>query len=229
MDPTPNLVNYYESLPDEILLRIFSNLPLGDINVLCRSSSRFANICDEGFWKYLSRKNFGLETKRYDTWYETYNHYVYLNSVHNAPLFDKIPIMEDMLLERISTNMTNDIIEDLILINNNAIFNIPEPFDLINRLQIHIDQNPNPALVCQELINTVFDPNLQIFINHNAEHVYIHVLSVYESKTNTLKPLTSLNQMRILKLSEGLGWRYPTCAEFIVYREMINMFTSDNI
>lgn len=197
-------------------MKIFPNLSLGDINVLCRSHPRFANICrNENFWEILTKEHFGIDVKKYDTWVKTYSHYHYVDLVQNLPLSEKIPVIERFLLQNITTNTTNDIISDIIKLNQKAIFQISEPTDVLFRMQNMINRQRYLIPECQGATNPI------IIENTNGENIHIHLLSIYDPQTYTLGLLTELNQMRILKLSEGVGWRNPTCAEFLTYKELI--------
>jgi hypothetical protein len=164
--------------------------------------------------------------KKYNTWRETYNFYYIVNPIQSLPFSEKIKVIEYFLETYTIHGMTNDVVNEILCPYMNAIFNMNEEADFINRLQILINQNPDPIRTCNELIfNYPTEEELEnawmMYPQENAETIWIHVLSAYNHLTKTIDPLISLNQMRILKPSENIGWRYPTCVEFLVYRRFV--------
>jgi hypothetical protein len=51
----------------------------------------------------------------------------------------------------------------------------------------------------------------------SGESIYFHVLLLFDPLTQTINFPYSHNQVRVLKLSENIGWRDATIPEAIVY------------
>jgi hypothetical protein len=228
MDP---LVSYFLTLSDEFLLtELFPRLPIDIIGKLCSVHSRFDTICQtDSLWRYLLKRNFEKLKKLLDTWRDTYMFWNLLVGP-KASIKNRIDFIEPHLASRLTTNMTHDVIDEILDTYNSAIFAIKEPSHLLgcigqNLKIINMDINCRElenAQPIEEEINSFF--SIPIISNPSDENIFYHVISIYDPLTKQLDNLTSKNQLRILRPSENIGWRDPTCAEFMIYRLFLEKF-----
>lgn len=74
---TAALINYFNSLPDEMVLKIALTLSYDNINQLCLVDTRFRNILckDNIFWKQKVFRDYGPVSFEIDNWKELYKNF----------------------------------------------------------------------------------------------------------------------------------------------------------
>jgi hypothetical protein len=179
-------------------------------------------------WKYLLERDFPKSKKLADTWRDEYMLRFLLLSP-KASMKDRLKFIEAHLASRLITNMTNDLIDEILRIYHDAIFSIREPSNLLNLIESEL-KTKHMDIDCQELENTrPTEEEISSFFNMmldypNDENIFYHVISTYNPLTKQLGNLTSKNQLRILRPSENTGWRDSTCAEFVLYKIFLEKF-----
>jgi hypothetical protein len=155
--------------------------------------------------------------------------------LENLSLISKVNFLEDALYRRKLTGETNEFDNAIISSFNNVIFEVPEPIDLLHKTSVWISTrgkgrgrkpNPNkqikldPIKLSEKYTLPSFDPNIvsDNVIIHTLLNQNIYEVTSYGSGSNSLKPG---GHYRILKMSEGTGWRDVNLCENLVYNNLI--------
>ena len=151
-------------------------------------------------------------------------------------LSNKVILLEYVLLQRKTTGQTNDFFNAIISGFSHSIFEVNEPiaslqqaaFALANRGKGRGRKpNPNTKLKAKALKTTVNLSEIQFptFTGGAPEQVIIHTLfnqAFERTSYNTLsKFFKAEGKLRILKPSEGIGWRDVNQYEQIVYNNLV--------
>jgi hypothetical protein len=150
-------------------------------------------------------------------------------------LVSKVNLLEWVLYERKRTTQTDEFKDAVISAFNHAVFEIPEPIDLLRQTADQLanrgksrGRKPNPNT--QPKIKKIsfdedfpvprFDPNIvsDRVILHTLLNQSTHDRTSYGATTRFFK---AEGQLRILKMSEGIGWRNVNEYEYIVYNTLI--------
>jgi hypothetical protein len=159
----------------------------------------------------------------------------FIQLLNNLSIANKVILLEQALYEKMNTGMTNDFYKAIISSFNDSIFAIAEPVDALREaLKILSNRgktrgrkpkpNSQPNIKkfnLEELIPTLrFDPMIQ------AGKVILHTLYNQESNDRTkygavTRYRKAEGRIRILKTSEGVGWRDVEMHEYVVYNHLI--------
>ncbi len=154
--------------------------------------------------------------------------------LENLALSNKVILLEFALLQRVQTRMTSDFGSAVISSFNYSIFEMKEPVGLLQQTASALanrgkgrGRKPNPnTKVKSKGLKTVeatyipfYDPNAP------TETVIVHTLlnqAFDRVSYNTVsKYFKAEGELRILKLSEGIGWRDLNQYEQVVYNDLV--------
>ena len=150
-------------------------------------------------------------------------------------LASQVALLEQSLLRRMETGQTTDFDNNIIAAYNNVIFEIIEPVAALQTEATRLanqgkgrgrkrDPNKQPKLREIELeadySNAKFDPSKP------GERIVLHTLLNQQTHSQTSysavrRYLKGDGQIRILKMSEGVGWRNVNLYERMVYNSLI--------
>lgn len=161
------------------------------------------------------------------------NHPEFYNQLAKLSLVNKVRILEAVLYDRETTETTNDFSNAIINEYNYSIYRMAEPVSMLEEAAHNLanqgrgrgrPMNPNNKTKVKkigpdEIPLPVYDPN------SGEEQVIIHTMLNQISDTtgynDTSQFLKAVGRLRILKPSEGLGWRDVNVNENLVYNQLI--------
>ena len=137
---------------------MFPRLPIQILTKLCSIHTKFQNICqNDALWRELLLRDFSKTVMELPIRNQTYQLYYDIAQFNNLPTNQKIKFIENILLYRITTNQTNIFYDKLIEIYQNAIFNISEPTDLIERTQTMWEREGKGHILGTPLVRPIED------------------------------------------------------------------------
>lgn len=161
----------------------------------------------------------------------------FLSTLESLSLVSKVTLLEHALYEQRRTGETDDhgFYTTIISSFNHTIFEVPEPIDALQQTANWLanrgksrGRKPNPnnqpklkqLKLAEDFKMPAFDPNIV------SGHVILHTLLNQGSHDRTSYGATSRflkaeGQLRILKMSEGTGWRDVNQYEDLVYNTFI--------
>lgn len=159
----------------------------------------------------------------------------FLGILENLSMISKVNLLETAIYERLRSGQSREFYDAIISAFNYAVFSVPEPVDLLMRTSALLANkgktrgrkpNPNsqPKLKRLEfgvdLPMPVYDPN------QTGERIYLHTLLNQESHARTsysaITRYTNVEgEIRLLKMSEGIGWRDVNDYEYAAYNDLI--------
>lgn len=159
----------------------------------------------------------------------------FMTLLGSLSIVSKVNLLETALIERTRTGESSEFYDTIISAFNHAVFSMPEPINLLiktsnllaNRGKTR-GRKPNPNTQ-PKLKRLEFGPELQIPLydpSQMGERVYLHTLLNQGSHARTSYSATTRyfnveGQIRILKMSEGIGWRDVNDYEYVVYNDLI--------
>ena len=163
--------------------------------------------------------------------------------LESLSIISKVTLLEHALYDRKSTGETDGggFYNAIISAFNHAIFQVPEPVDLLQKTAKQIanrgksrGRKPNPNVqpklkqlgFTEDFLFPQFDPNIV------SDKVILHTLLNQGSHDRTSYGVTTRffkaeGQLRILKMSEGTGWRDVNQYEDLVYNNLIKRSIND--
>jgi hypothetical protein len=156
--------------------------------------------------------------------------------LEDLALSNKVILLEYVLLQRKTTGQTNDFANAIISGFSHSIFEVNEPIAALQQAAFALANrgkgrgrkpNPNTKLKAKALKSTVNVSEIQFptFTGGGPEQVIIHTLfnqSFERTSYNTLsKFFKAEGKLRILKSSEGIGWRDVNQYEQVVYNNLV--------
>lgn len=164
----------------------------------------------------------------------------FVELLDSLSLISKVSLLEYVIYQQKSTGQTNDLFDAIVSTFNHAIYTMPEPVSLLRQTAINLANrgkgrgrkpNPNTRPKLKKLGITGDFPLPEYDPNVPAEHVYIHTLLNQGGHDRTSYSVTSRffkaeGQLRILKMSEGIGWRNVNQYEYEVYNNNVQRMIS---